>query len=53
MAKRLLHCIQEKRKANRGVLDIRSTLRVNQQHDGLLFKTLWKEKVDHRSHCSV
>ena len=45
MAKRLiaLHS-RKKRKANRGVLDIRSTLRVNQQHDGLLFKTLWKRK---------
>jgi len=45
MAKRLvaLHS-RKKRKANRGVLDVRSTLRVNQQHDGLLFKTLWKRK---------
>ena len=45
MAKRLiaLHS-RKKRKANRGVLDIRSTLRVNQQYDGLLFKTLWKRK---------
>jgi len=45
MAKRLiaLHS-RRKRKANRGVLDIRSTLRANQQYDGLLFKTLWKRK---------
>lgn len=45
MAKRLiaLHS-RKKRKANRGVLDVRSTLRVNQQHDGLLFKTQWKRK---------
>tara|TARA_Y100001935_G_C17302440_1_gene510120 strand:+ start:158 stop:1501 length:1344 start_codon:yes stop_codon:yes gene_type:complete len=45
MAKRLiaLHS-RKKRKANRGVLDIRSTLRVNQQHEGLLFRTLWKKK---------
>ena len=45
MAKRLvaLHS-RKKRKANRGVLDVRSTLRVNQQHDGLLFKTRWKRK---------
>ena len=45
MAKRLitLHS-RKKRKANRGVLDVRSTLRNNQQHDGLLFKTQWKRK---------
>ena len=45
MAKRLiaLHS-RRKRKANRGALDIRSTLRANQQYDGLLFKTLWKRK---------
>ncbi len=45
MAKRLiaLHS-RKKRKANRGVLDIRSTLRVNQQYEGLLFRTLWKKK---------
>ncbi len=45
MAKRLiaLHS-RRKRKANRGILDVRSTIRVNQEYDGLLFKTLWKRK---------
>jgi len=45
MAKRLiaLHS-RRKRKANRGMLDVRSTIRVNQEYDGLLFKTLWKRK---------
>ena len=35
---------RRKRKANTGVIDIRSTLTANQQYDGLLFKTLWKRK---------
>ena len=45
MAKRLiaLHS-RRKRRANRGMLDVRSTIRVNQEYDGLLFKTLWKRK---------
>ena len=45
MAKRLvsLHS-RRKKKANRGQLDIRSTLRVNQEYDGLLFETVWKKK---------
>ena len=44
MAKRLvsLHS-RRKKKANRGQLDVRSTLRANQEYDGLLFETVWKK----------
>ena len=44
MAKRLvsLHS-RRKKKANRGQLDVRSTLRANQGYDGLLFETVWKK----------
>ena len=44
MAKRLvsLHS-RRKKKAKRGQLDVRSTLRANQGYDGLLFETVWKK----------
>jgi len=48
MAKRLvsLHS-RRKRTARRGQLDVRRTIRVNIEYDGLLFHTIWKKrKVD-------
>ena len=48
MARRLLSVhSRRKRKSQRGVLDIRSTIRANQEYDGILFETIWKKtKVD-------
>ena len=48
MAKRLtsVHS-RRKRKSRRGILDVRSTIRANQEYDGILFETIWKKtKVD-------
>ncbi|MDA9034258.1 VWA domain-containing protein [Hyphomicrobiales bacterium] len=48
MAKRLtsVHS-RRKRKSRRGLLDVRSTIRANQEYDGILFETIWKKtKVD-------
>ena len=48
MAKKLtsVHS-RRKRKSRRGILDVRSTIRANQEYDGILFKTIWKKtKVD-------
>ncbi|MFT4096691.1 MAG: VWA domain-containing protein [Rhodoblastus sp.] len=48
MAKRLvsLHA-RRKKTARRGQLDVRRTIRVNIEYDGLLFHTIWKKrKVD-------
>lgn len=48
MARRLISVhSRRKRKSQRGLLDIRSTIRANQEYDGILFETLWKKtKVD-------
>ena len=48
MARRLISVhSRRKRKAQRGLLDIRSTIRANQEYDGILFETIWKKtKVD-------
>ncbi len=48
MAKRLIAMHSRRKKVtNRGVLDIRKTLRRNMAYDGLLFETHWKSvKVD-------
>ena len=48
MARRLISVhSRRKRKSQRGMLDIRSTIRANQEYDGILFKTIWKKtKVD-------
>ena len=48
MARRLISVhSRRKRKSQRGVLDIRSTIRANQEYDGILFETVWKKtKVD-------
>ena len=48
MAKRLISVhSRRKRKARRGLLDVRSTIRANQEYDGILFETIWKKtKVD-------
>ena len=48
MARRLISVhSRRKRKAQRGLLDIRSTIRANQEYDGILFETVWKKtKVD-------
>ena len=48
MARRLISVhSRRKRKSQRGMLDIRSTIRANQEHDGILFETIWKKtKVD-------
>jgi uncharacterized protein len=48
MAKRLisLHA-RRKKTARRGQLDVRKTIRVNIEYDGLLFHTIWKKrKID-------
>ena len=48
MARRLISVhSRRKRKSQRGLLDIRSTIRTNQEYDGILFETVWKKtKVD-------
>ena len=48
MARRLISVhSRRKRKSQRGLLDIRSTIRANQEYDGILFETIWKKtKVD-------
>ena len=48
MAKRLVSLHSRRRKtARRGQLDIRKTIRVNIEYDGLLFHTVWKKrKID-------
>mgnify|MGYP006132608305 FL=1 len=48
MAKRLISVhSRRKRKSRRGILDVRSTIRANQEYDGILFETIWKKtKVD-------
>ena len=48
MAKRLISVhSRRKRKSQRGLLDVRSTVRANQEYDGILFETIWKKtKVD-------
>ena len=48
MSRRLISVhSRRKRKSQRGVLDIRSTIRANQEYDGILFETVWKKtKVD-------
>ena len=48
MAKRLISVhSRRKRKARRGLLDVRNTIRANQEYDGILFETIWKKtKVD-------
>lgn len=48
MAKRLIAQHSRRKKAkNRGVLDVRKTLRRNMAYDGLLFETHWKQvKID-------
>jgi uncharacterized protein with von Willebrand factor type A (vWA) domain len=48
MAKKLISVhSRRKRKSRRGILDVRSTIRANQEYDGILFKTIWKKtKVD-------
>jgi uncharacterized protein len=48
MAKRLISLHSRRKKvARRGQLDIRRTIRVNIEYDGLLFHTIWKKrKVD-------
>ena len=48
MARRLISVhSRRKRKSQRGVLDVRSTIRANQEYDGILFETVWKKtKVD-------
>ena len=48
MAKRLISIhSRRKRKSQRGILDVRSTIRANQEYDGILFETIWKKtKID-------
>ena len=48
MAKKLISVhSRRKRKSQRGLLDIRSTIRANQEYEGILFETVWKKtKVD-------
>ena len=48
MARRLISVhSRRKRKSQRGMLDTRSTIRANQEYDGILFETIWKKtKVD-------
>jgi uncharacterized protein len=48
MAKRLISLHSRRKKvARRGQLDIRRTIRVNIEYDGLLFHTIWKKrKID-------
>lgn len=48
MAKRLVSLHSRRKKtARRGQLDVRKTIRVNIEYDGLLFHTIWKKrKVD-------
>ncbi len=48
MARRLISVhSRRKRKSQRGMLDIPSTIRANQEYDGILFETIWKKtKVD-------
>ena len=48
MAKRLISIhSRRKRKSQRGILDVRSTIRANQEYDGILFETVWKKtKID-------
>ncbi len=48
MAKRLVSLHSRRRKtARRGQLDIRKTIRINIEYDGLLFHTIWKKrKID-------
>jgi len=48
MARRLISVhSSRKRKSQRGLLDVRSTIRANQEYDGILFETIWKKtKVD-------
>ena len=48
MAKRLVSLHSRRRKAaRRGQLDVRKTIRVNIEYDGLLFHTIWKKrKID-------
>ncbi|MFV0281395.1 MAG: VWA domain-containing protein [Rhodoblastus sp.] len=48
MAKRLVSLHSRRRKvARRGQLDVRRTIRVNIEYDGLLFHTIWKKrKID-------
>lgn len=48
MAKRLISLHSRRRKvARRGQLDVRRTIRVNIEYDGLLFHTIWKKrKID-------
>ncbi len=48
MAKRLVSLHSRRRKvARRGALDVRKTIRVNIEYDGLLFHTIWKKrKID-------
>jgi uncharacterized protein with von Willebrand factor type A (vWA) domain len=48
MAKRLISVhSRRKRKSRRGLLDVRNTIRANQEYDGILFETIWKKtKVD-------
>ena len=48
MAKRLVSLHSRRRKtARRGQLDVRKTIRVNIEYDGLLFHTVWKKrKID-------
>ena len=48
MAKRLISVhSRRKRKSRRCILDVRSTIRANQEYDGILFETIWKKtKVD-------
>ena len=48
MARRLISVhSRRKRKSQRGLLDVRSTIRANQEYDGILFETIWKKtKVD-------
>ena len=45
MARRLISVhSRRKRKSQRGLLDIRSTIRKNQEYDGILFETIWRKK---------
>lgn len=48
MARRLISVhSRRKRKSQRGLLDVRSTIRANQEYNGILFETIWKKtKVD-------
>ena len=53
MAKRLISLYSRRRKVDqRGVLDIRKTIRANIEFDGLLFKTVWKQKKVDRPRVS-